>query len=411
MKFNRWTLTLAAAGIVTLPSILLADDAPKPVPLVTALSSTTLTGYVDTSAQLDFGAQTPGLPPYTVGSFVGNGKINSINLNVVDIALDKPQDEGQWAAGYHVELWFGPDATALGTSLDGAGNSSPAAIRQAYITLRTPIGNGLDWKIGVFDTIIGYESFSSGNNPNYSHSWGFAIEPTQHTGVLGTYRICEAATVSAGVANTSYLTAYTGAIGASGSNLQNPSWMADVSLTAPDAWGWIKGGTLFLGVVDTPSGGTSTFGVAGAGGATSYYAGLTMPTPLSTIKVGAAFDYLDEHTKSATGFFTDAHKDSLWSLAGYTTFQATDKLSLNLRGEYYSNKNAATFPFGVSSFSLINFAEAEEVTFTAQYSLWANVITRGEARWDHATHHSFATKGGTPEENAFMFAMQVIYQF
>ena len=31
-------------------------------------------------------------------------------------------------------------------------------LRQAYIALRTPLGNGIDWKIGVFDTIVGYES-------------------------------------------------------------------------------------------------------------------------------------------------------------------------------------------------------------------------------------------------------------
>ena len=34
------------------------------------------------------------------------------------------------------------------------------AIRQAYMTLRTPVGNGIDWKVGVWDTIIGYESTS-----------------------------------------------------------------------------------------------------------------------------------------------------------------------------------------------------------------------------------------------------------
>ena len=75
-------------------------------------------------------------------------------------------------------------------------------IRQAYITLRTPVGNGIDWKIGVFDTIIGYESSDSGNNPNYTRSYGYTMEPTTHTGILGTYKVNDMVSVQAGVANT-----------------------------------------------------------------------------------------------------------------------------------------------------------------------------------------------------------------
>ena len=77
---------------------------------------------------------------------------------MVDIAIDKPMDESPWASGYHVEFFVGPVANSMGL---------PNNIRQAYITLRTPVGNGIDWKIGIFDTIVGYESTTSANNPNY----------------------------------------------------------------------------------------------------------------------------------------------------------------------------------------------------------------------------------------------------
>ena len=46
-----------------------------------------------------------------------------------------------------------------------------------------------EWKVGVFDTIIGYESVASPNNPNYSRSYGQTIEPQTHTGLLGSYRV------------------------------------------------------------------------------------------------------------------------------------------------------------------------------------------------------------------------------
>ena len=63
------------------------------------------------------------------------------------------------------------------------------AIERATVVIDcTPVGNGIDWKMGVFDTIIGYEVFESGNNPNFTRSYGYAIEPTQrgpYAGAVG----------------------------------------------------------------------------------------------------------------------------------------------------------------------------------------------------------------------------------
>jgi len=79
--------------------------------------------------------------------------------------------------------------------------SSPlVGLRQAYITLRMPVGSGIDWKVGVFDTIIGYESTSSPLNPNYTRSYGYSMEPTTHTGVLASYKVGDVLTLTAGVA-------------------------------------------------------------------------------------------------------------------------------------------------------------------------------------------------------------------
>ena len=69
------------------------------------------------------------------------------------------------------------------------------------MTLRTPVGNGIDWKVGVWDTIIGYESTSDPLNPNYTRSYGYTIEPTTHTGILATYKINDMVTFQAGIAD------------------------------------------------------------------------------------------------------------------------------------------------------------------------------------------------------------------
>ena len=186
MKINTWTLGLAAVGLVTLPSISQAEE--KVSPLGTALSSTTISGYVSTSARWDLGSgsktagsgNNPNAPAYVYGG----GKADGFNLDAVMVRLQKPLDEAQWAAGYTVDFLLGADAAAIGQ----------AAPSQAYVQLRAPVGNGLDFKLGLFDTIIGYESYHSGNNPNYSRSYGNTIEPTQHTGLLASYQFSDLVT-------------------------------------------------------------------------------------------------------------------------------------------------------------------------------------------------------------------------
>ena len=48
MKFNKWTVGLAAIGVISLASAARADE--KMSQLQTALSNTTLSGFVDTAA-------------------------------------------------------------------------------------------------------------------------------------------------------------------------------------------------------------------------------------------------------------------------------------------------------------------------------------------------------------------------
>ena len=87
MKVNKWTVGLVTVGIVS-PALLGRADEKVSV-VQTALSQTTLSGYVDTSAQWNFGTGNGHLPPYKFG---GSDKADGFNLNVVQLRLDKPLD-------------------------------------------------------------------------------------------------------------------------------------------------------------------------------------------------------------------------------------------------------------------------------------------------------------------------------
>ncbi len=165
MKVNKWTLGLAAVGLVSLPAGLQAEEQLNPIQ--TALNSTVISGYVNTSVQWDFGTGNHGAPRFAYN----RNKQDGFNLNAAKVSIERPLDEAQWAAGYKLDLMFGPDADTFGTTLGAVGNVNNFAVRQAYVALRAPMGNGLDFKLGVFDSIVGYESTDAGSNPNMTRSW------------------------------------------------------------------------------------------------------------------------------------------------------------------------------------------------------------------------------------------------
>lgn len=398
-KVNKWTLALAAVGLVSLPAAVQAQSSTeKPNQLLTALSSTTISGYVDTSAHWNPG--TGNANPAAV-SFNTPSKQDGFNLNVVNVVLEKPLDESTWSAGYKVDLIYGPNAVGWNTSVGAA--ASDLSVKQAYVALRAPVGNGIDLKLGTWDTIIGYEVFNAGSNPNYTRSWGYTLEPTQQTGLLASYQVNKVVGLSAGVANTY----------SAGVNLRDPrsesdkSWLGAITLTAPDNMGFLAGSALYLGVVD----GFSTFS---GDDLTHYYAGATLATPIQGFKIGAAYDY---QASDDTDFGPSQ------AVALYASSQLTEKLSLHLRGEWVDFDDAiatgGSLNTGVGSIGGIP-DEAFTVTATLQYDLWANVLSRLEVRWDHALEgegpfggstNGAGIPGGADEEDAIIVAANIIYKF
>jgi len=154
-KVNKWTLGLAALGLVSLPVAVQAQSTTeKPNQLLTALSSTTMSGYVDSSIHWNPGSGNANVPGF---AFNGQSKSDGFNLDVVNVVLEKPLDESTWSAGYKVDLIYGPNAEGWNNSFSSSGSKgsdTDFGIKQAYVAVRAPIGNGLDLKLGTFDTII-----------------------------------------------------------------------------------------------------------------------------------------------------------------------------------------------------------------------------------------------------------------
>jgi len=422
MKFESWTLGLAAVGLVSIGATSQAEEAQHSV--MTALSSTTISGSVDTSAILRFGRGdiSPGR------SFDGADKQDGFNLNVVRLQLEKPLDVSNWSVGYNVGLLFGPDANTYGTTssrtdlkgiqtagvpraVDNAqlqnllhGNSD-FGIKEASVTLRAPLGYGLDFKIGYWESPIGYEVFDAGSNPNYSRSFGYYVEPKQFTGVLATYRISSVVQIAGGIANQGWallrgpcgshtvLHVPMTAINSRSGLASLLTYLGSIAITVPDSAGFLKGATFFGGIIDSS--------IYSGPDVVNYYVGGTIPTPLKNLAVGAAWDY---RANSAGEGFSSSYASAV---SGYLTYQMTEKLKLNGRVEYAVGSNNTWVYFANGSHN-----EVLGVTASVDYNLWAHALTRLEFRWDHdLTGNGMFNDVNNLDQNALSLALNVIYKF
>lgn len=398
MKFNKWTLGLAAVGVVSLAGVVQAEERDNPI--MTALSSTAISGYVDTAAVWRMGGNGAGVT--VPGGIKAQG--NQFNLNAVGITLQKPLDEAEWAAGYRVDMIYGPNAVNWNPSFGGALNSD-FGLKQAYVELRAPLGNGLDFKVGTFDTVIGFESFESYKNANWTRSYGWGIEPTQHTGATVSYKFADWLKATAGMANTAATGINTPAQRVGDPNSEGEfTYMGSLTLTAPESMGFLAGSTLTGGIVNGLGvDGNNTAVNDNTSDKTWIYVGATLNTPIESVKVGASWDarYQDDVNGVSQGY--------AYSIAGYVTWQATEKLKLSGRGEYAKGSNNTWYSAGAIEGDPHN--ELMGLTATADYSLWENVITRLEFRYDRDLTNTILGPFGDDDNNNCVLAMNIIYRF
>jgi hypothetical protein len=423
MKMNKWTVGLTALGVVSLASAVRAEE--KMSTVQTALSATTLSGYVDTSAQYNPG---PGAGQLVPGYYLNDSRYaNGFNLDVVALNIEKKLTDAEWVAGYAVDLWMGPQANQLGTTSTFGGPTSDFAIKQAYVALRVPVGTGLTMKLGVFDSPLGYESVASVGsdgvlkNPNFTRSYGCTMEPSTFTGLLASYQVVEMVKITAGIADTygsqiNQRIADQTASNASG--VTKPAsfltYMGAVEVTAPESTGFLEGSKLWAGIVNGFNSSTPANAAGVQADQTSFYVGATVNTPIKQLTAGVAYDYVSVNAQPLT-WDNSGYANAV---AGYLSFKATEKMSLHGRAEYATHG-------GPSVNGLPN--RVLGLTGTVQYDLWLNVITRLEARFDRNLNGPDSSNpaggnvygwdpnagafGSATSQNAFMLALNVIYKF
>jgi hypothetical protein len=139
---------------------------------------------------------------------------NHYMLNQVVLRFERQVDTKKFDVGGLVEVMYGTDSHVIhpygGLGFDGddkSDDTDPNEIRpqfqfdipQAYVTVNLPVGNGLQFMVGKFVTLLSYETIDPRGNPFYSHSYLFNAVPFTHVGIMGMYQVSDQLGVKLGV--------------------------------------------------------------------------------------------------------------------------------------------------------------------------------------------------------------------
>jgi len=178
------------------------------------------------------------------------------------------------------------------------------------------------------------------------------------------------------------------------------AYLGMITFTAPESFGFLKGASLSAGYTGGVNGPTSSWMQD------NYYVGASVPTPISGLAAGLAFDY--------TRGIAIADSDS-YALGAYLSLQATEKLKLNGRVDYGWGDDAMYYSAADAGGNAGERNKLLSLTGTADYTLWKNVISRAELRWDTCLTGDSpfgGTDAGTPtDKNAVSLTANLIYQF
>ena len=128
----------------------------------TAQRGIKLSGYVDAGYSYNFTGQNNHSMVSTRYA-TDTAQRGDFNLYAVKIALEKAlTSENKAQAGFRADVMIGEDASYFINRSPNAGyntnnNSNSLFLEQAYASIRAPVGNGWDFKVGKFVSPLGYE--------------------------------------------------------------------------------------------------------------------------------------------------------------------------------------------------------------------------------------------------------------
>ena len=371
---------------------------------------------------------------------------NTFTPNLAQVIVERPATAGSATdrVGFRARLNFGSDARvsrARTNYLPGTDNNE-LDVQELYVEYIAPIGNGLLIQAGKINTALGYETFTSWENPNFSRTFNYNLaQAFTTTGVRFTYEFNPMVKVMTAVSN-----------GWDNIEDNNKGKIVEGALTLTNFGGRLvnyfyashgpeqsngRGGVGINAGVPIPS-------IPGIPGA--FASGQFCQTPANGCDATArrfVLDYIltakvtdmdtlivEAHYGNETRAGFDASRpaghNARWNaVIVYLNHDFNDQWALNSRGEIFEDAGGARtctgnvlFNAGNNTCSLTTVPGGagglpqtlQSYTFTLQYKPAPMLVTRTELRYDKSDHNVFL-RGSQSENNQTTLAVNFVYLF
>jgi hypothetical protein len=434
-------ITALLGVLAAVASLSIADSAPEASAqdtkkmvqnnfVETAQKGVKLSGYVDTGYSYNFTGASSGTSGVTGRLASDSAGKGDFNLYAVKIALEKAlTSENKAQAGFRTDVMIGEDANylinrAYSYNFDNDNqNSNALFLEQAYVEIRAPVGNGWDFKVGKFVSILGYEVIERPANMNTTYGLLWQQMPLYYTGVLSSYKFDDYLDAKLGVVNGSQTDNNTSTSGKG----DGCAVLAALNVTAPggnanwsnnfqyssnndnNTWQFSNMSSTSTSLELSSSGTGYTFIYNSWGNWAPKFANdkllFAFNALLGTSSInGQNFRNLDPSQPGTTWFGAGA----------YAKYQFNDWFSLCNRGEYLGGNNPCKPLFNAGSQNGTGLS-LWEYTLTAGFNVIDNLLIRAEYRLDwgngsvnNQNAESFSAYSSGPAHYA---GAEVVYSF
>lgn len=350
-----------------------------------------ISGYLDSS--YTWSSNHPKRPANISGRYFDKDN-NKVEFNNFHLALDKPEKD--WGVGFHLSGDFGRtgellrEATLWGKTF----HKEPSAeLRESYITTTIPIGEGIQFKGGLFVTPLGTEIIPAPGNFNDEISRSFAFNwavPLRHLGTLFTYPFLKTLSASVGI-----VTGWDDPRDNNGS----PSGLFGVNFTPSDSFGLAS--NIAVGPEQTRNTSNARF----------TWSNVATIKPMDPLTLLLEYTFgVEQKASTPTG-----NKNAQWyAFAAVGTWSWTDRFSTALRTELFLDQGASRtqgFASGNVLSNPVHNVSLGEVTLAGTYKFTKMFLGRAEFRQDWANRPVFQKGATGADSNQTTLALQLIYQY
>lgn len=355
---------------------------------------------------------------------------NSFVPQVAQIVFERAAIAGSATdrVGFRARLNFGAQSrfSRARTNFQPGTDNNELDFQELYGEYIAPIGNGLLIQAGKINTALGYETFTSWENPNFSRTFNYNLaQAFTTTGVRFTYEFNPMVKVMTAVSN-----------GWDNIEDNNKGKIVEGALTLTNFGGRLTNYFYVSHGPEQPNGRGGAIGCPlGVTGGGQGCDGTARRFVLDYILTGKLTDMdtliVEAHYGNETRAGLDPakiaageiHQNARWNaVVAYLNHDFNDQWALNTRAELFEDAGGARTCSGAVTFNAGNNTCApgmagtgrpqtlQSYTFTIQYKPAPALITRTEIRHDISDKDSFL-RGSRAVDNQTTLAVNVVYLF